>query len=128
MNAEDAIQSQFFETLIRWGGGDLLPFSVPNEGKRSKAEGARLKANGLTPGAADTVVLWPGGGCLIEFKSAKGTQSTAQCEFENRATAISWPYAVCRSWPEAWRFLEDAGAPLAHVWRTDPERFVRVGG
>jgi len=111
--------------LIRFGGPNVLGFSVANERKASKATTGRLKAQGLMPGAPDYVVLWDGGGALIEFKTAKGRVSPAQQNFGKRATDVQWPYFVCRSWQDAFLCLEAAIAPLRHILQTKPiERFV----
>lgn len=51
---------------------------IPNEGKRSKASGARLKAMGMTKGASDFLIfdsppLYPSAkGVALELKRAKG--------------------------------------------------------
>ena len=52
-----------------------------NAGKRSKAQGGRLKAMGLTPGEADLRLYFPSGVIVhVELKTARGTLSKAQKE------------------------------------------------
>ena len=122
---ESVIQATFHRHLSLYGGSLVVGFSVPNERKASKSETGRLKAQGLVKGACDYVVLWPEGGALIEFKTPTGRVQPEQEDFGNRATSIGWPYRVCRSWQEAFAFIEQAGAPLQRVLREEPyERFV----
>ena len=125
---EASIQRTFHMNLIRFGGPRVLGFSVPNERKGSRISTGKLKAQGLMPGACDYIVLWHGGGALIEFKTATGRVSTSQEAFGGKASAIGWPYRVCRSWQEAFAFLEQVGAPLAKLLRCEGgERFVNAG-
>ena len=87
----------------------FMALHIPNEGRRSWAEGKRMKARGLVAGACDWFII--GGGYDfdstplgriygIELKSAKGTLSPAQKAFHKRLEACGVPVAVCRSLEE----------------------------
>lgn len=46
--------------LVRWlHANDIMFFSVPNEGRRSFANAAQLKAMGLTKGVPDLIIVTP---------------------------------------------------------------------
>ena len=76
------IESEMQRSCKRWF--DLqypklscLLFAVPNGGARNSREAAIMKAEGVTAGVADMILLIPrhGYGCLcIEFKTKKGSQ------------------------------------------------------
>lgn len=110
---EAGIQRAFAQAIRLFGGPRVLAWACPNEGNRGKVQTSQLVAQGLMAGAADYTVMWAGGGALIEFKAPGGYQTPAQREFEASAKGAGVPYAVCRSWQEAWRYLEACGAPLA---------------
>jgi len=77
---------------------DIFAIAIPNAGRRSFQVGARMKAEGLTAGAADLQILLPKGrSAWIELKSAKGTQSIPQKGFQARCERLGHPYAVCKS-------------------------------
>lgn len=61
-------------------------FAVPNGGWRNEATGAKLKAEGVTAGVADLILLHPSGfghyALLIEMKTEEGRQSMAQKRWE----------------------------------------------
>lgn len=72
---------------------------IPNEGRRSKKEGAQLKAQGLTPGAVDFFTFYQAHGfpgAFIEFKTKGGVLRDNQREFLSTAhkqgyfTGVIW--------------------------------------
>lgn len=87
-------------------------FSIPNEGARTVANGARMKAQGRRAGVADMFfakrcdgkfqkvigsVSWYGksyNGLFIEFKYGKGTQNDNQKEFQKSVTSQGYRYEV----------------------------------
>jgi hypothetical protein len=72
-------------------------FSIPNEGSRSPANGARMKAQGRRAGVADmmlAVPYKPYHGLFIEFKAGKGKQQESQKEFDQAVTSQGYIYAV----------------------------------
>ena len=77
-----------------------LLFAVPNGGGRSRVEAAIMKAEGVTPGVADLILLVPRGGhnCLcIEMKTPTGKQSPAQKEWMAYAVKHGAVYAIVSS-------------------------------
>lgn len=91
-----------------------LIFAIPNGGRRGKAEAARLKMEGVTPGVWDLFVpelrLW------IEFKRAdRGTLSKAQREFGRNMLAAGYRCMV------AWG-CEDAKQQMEHGERKEWRR------
>ena len=77
-----------------------LLFAVPNGGARNAREAAIMKAEGVTAGVADMLLLMPrhGYGCLcIEFKTKSGRQSASQKQWQADAEASGNKYTVVRS-------------------------------
>lgn len=79
--------------------------AIPNGGGRSKAEGGRLKAEGVTAGVSDVFVAYPVGqwhGLYIEMKSLTGRPSREQKDWIRDSTELGY-FAVCaRGADEAW--------------------------
>ncbi len=116
--AEASIQRAFFQALKLYGGPQVLAFAVPNE-RKGKVETLRLMAQGLTPGAADVIILWPGGCLLAEFKAPGQSQRDSQKAFEARAKAAGQTYRVFHSWQSAWLTLEALSAPILKVLESE---------
>lgn len=99
------IESEMQRSCKRWF--DLqypklsrLLFAVPNGGARNSREAAIMKAEGVTAGVADMILLIPrhGYGCLcIEFKTKEGRQSDSQRHWQADAEANGNKYVVIRS-------------------------------
>ena len=80
--------------------------SVPNGGLRGKTEAAIMKAEGMTAGAADLLLLVPRGGfgaLGIEFKTlAKySRQSDVQKRWQESFERVGNKYAIVRTLEEA---------------------------
>ena len=79
-------------------------FAVPNGGRRDATTGARLKAEGVIAGVADLVLLVARkgyGALLIEMKTGKGRQSTAQKLWQSDVTRNKeYLYVVCHSFDD----------------------------
>ena len=97
-----------------WPEYDILFFSVPNGGKRSKTEAAILKAEGATSGVSDTLLMVPAQGyhgLAVEFKKEdvdydahgheiiknRTKQSKAQKEWQAAVEAQGYLYKVIRN-------------------------------
>lgn len=94
-----------------------LLFSVPN-GMLTSATQARIaKAEGLTAGASDLILLVPssrGAALCIEMKAAKGKQSTEQKCWQRSVEWQGYSYEIVRS---IWQFTE-----LVSGWMADHEQ------
>lgn len=92
---------------------DVLIFAIPNGGKRSKAQAAKLKLEGVVAGVHDLFVpewrLW------IEMKRQKGgSLSKKQRDFGEEMERVGYDWIVCKG-------FEDAKAQTeAFVLRTRP--------
>ena len=89
-------------TWFRWQYRDIakLLFAVPNGGARSQVTGAKMKAEGVTAGVADLLLLIPNAHhhCLaIEMKTKVGRQSPAQKEWQQIAESHGVRYVVARN-------------------------------
>jgi hypothetical protein len=80
--------------------------SVPNGGARRRKEAAIMKAEGVTAGAADILLLVPRGGygvLGIEFKTLEKSsrQSQAQKRWQEAFEKVGNKYAIARTFDEA---------------------------
>jgi len=108
---EDDLQRtvcQYLDILMHQGR--LLYFAVPNGGKRSIVEAARMKRMGTKPGVPDlAVVPQIGPVCFIELKSEDGRVSAEQEAWLEKLPLFGCPVAVCRSLDEVREFLFQTG-------------------
>lgn len=77
--------------------------SVPNGVCTSASQGRILKAEGMTAGAADLLLLVPRGGCgslALELKTSTGRQSDAQKKWQRDYERAGNRYVICRSFDE----------------------------
>lgn len=80
-----------------------LLFAVPNGGNRNLREAARMKAEGVTAGVADLILLIPRhkyGALCIELKTTKGRQQESQKVWQEAAEKAGNKYIVCRSFED----------------------------
>ena len=80
-----------------------LLFAVPNGGLRGKLEAAIMKAEGMTAGVADMILLISKkgyGSLCVEFKTAKGRQSAKQKDWQRRAEMHGNKYVIVRSFDD----------------------------
>lgn len=97
-NEEEHLQVECLRWLRAYSHGKYLAHHSPNEAKRSKVMGARLKAMGMMPGWPDLEIILPGGQVVFfEFKTAKGRQSESQKECQKRLEETGCRYYLCRS-------------------------------
>lgn len=89
---------------LRLRGFDV--FAIPNGGRRDAVTGAKLKAEGVTAGVADMIILLPFGNVLfVEVKTAKGRQSPEQKAFQERVESLGFNYVIWRSVEDAEKFI-----------------------
>lgn len=80
-----------------------LMFSIPNEGRRTRANASRMKAQGIVAGVADLMLSVARGGfhaLYIEMKSEKGRQTENQVRFQNDVEKQGYKYVICRGFDE----------------------------
>ena len=82
-----------------------LLYHVPNEGKRSRTAGARMKAEGLKKGVPDLCLPVARGGChglYIELKRVRGGRvSDDQQRWLDALNEQGYFATVCRGWQQA---------------------------
>lgn len=108
-------ESRIQQTCVRWfrlqyPALALNLFSVPNGGARRRVEGAILKAEGVTAGVSDLLLLWPSKGfhgLCIEMKTPKGRQQPSQATWQKAAENGGYKYIICRSVIDFMRQIND---------------------
>ena len=87
---------------------NLVIYAVPNGGSRNVREAQRLKAEGVLAGVADLVIMLPQGKSLyIEMKVKGNKQTDNQKDFQKIAETLGHTYAVCYSFEEFKRIIEE---------------------
>lgn len=104
-------ESKFQQAVIRaLRLNKIFVFSVPN-GMKLKITQARIaKAEGLTSGCSDVIILLPNRRTIfIEFKNpnGKGRQSPAQKEFEEKVKELGFEYYIWDKWEQVDKFLRE---------------------
>ena len=79
--------------------------SIVNEGERSYAMTNELKAMGMTPGAADLLIVVEGRAHFLELKSEGGHQSYAQFQFMDHCLSSNIPYECVDNITDALKVL-----------------------
>lgn len=105
---EEQIQRQ----LLGWLKSvcpNAIVFAVPNGEHRNKITAAKLKGQGVLPGAPDLVIAHDGVIAFVEVKRPKGRQSPAQIAFQDRCSEQRLPYGVVRGKGDLKQFLDDIG-------------------
>lgn len=77
-----------------------LLFAVPNGGKRSPTEAAIMRAEGVTAGVSDLILLVPNAdyhALCIELKYGSGKQTDSQMRWQIAVTMQGYRYVVCNS-------------------------------
>ena len=86
-----------------------LLYHIPNEGRRSGREGARLKRMGLRRGAADLCLPVARGkwhGLYIELKALDGRATDEQKQFISDVSAQGYLGRICFGADEAVKLIE----------------------
>ena len=96
---EAAIQRAIKQRLAFHG---IVCVAVPNEGRRSVANGRMMKSTGLMPGFPDLILLAPGGRvAFLEVKAPSGRVSPAQSQAHAMLDRLGHQVAVVRSQDDA---------------------------
>lgn len=111
------IESQMQRSCKRWFDyqyGQFAPllFAVPNGGLRGKREAAIMKAEGMTAGVSDMILLVSRKGyasLCIEFKTEKGRQTELQKEWQRIAEMHGNKYVIVRNFMQ---FVKEVTAYL----------------
>ena len=96
-----AIVKWFYYAYPQYRDGCL--FAVPNGGHRNIQTAARLKAEGVTSGVADLLLLVPKReyhGLCVEVKTPVGRQSDNQKNWQRIIEAQGFKYCIVRSLDE----------------------------
>ena len=87
---------------------------IPNGAQRTIWAAMKAKQEGMTPGFADCIVQWPGGGiAFVELKTRTGTLSEQQHIWMNWQSQAGFNVGVFRSVSSCLAWLEGLGAPVA---------------
>lgn len=81
-----------------------LMFHIPNGGRRDKAEGKRLKAQGVRAGVSDVFLHVPAGryhGMFLELKVDKNKPTAEQLDFFGSVARWGYAYGVAYGWEQA---------------------------
>lgn len=88
-----------------------LMFHIPNEGKRSAATGAQMRAQGMKRGVPDICLPVPVGtfhGLYIEMKRTRGGIATEdQLFWLDALMGQGYFTALCRGWADAARVIKN---------------------
>ena len=93
--------------LLHYEGLELM-FHVPNEGKRTRYSGGKMKAEGLKKGVADVCLPVPRGsyhGLFFEMKYDKNKLTEEQERFLKGVKAQGYATWVCYSAEEAIKLI-----------------------
>jgi len=110
----ESLEQQFLFRWATFASGiypelDLL-YHIPNEGKRSKSTGGRLKAEGLKSGVPDICLPVARGkyhGLYIELKKEKGGAVSAnQKIWLSQLTHQGYYAIICHGWEQAKNEIE----------------------
>lgn len=95
--------------VLRWPELDLM-YHIPNEGKRTRATGGRMRAEGLKRGIPDVCLPVPRcgyHGLYIEMKRQRGGKLTEeQADKIPRLRAQGYCVEVCKGFHEAADLIE----------------------
>ena len=114
----EATESVEQQRLMQWARMEsgkwpelALLYHVPNEGKRSRTAGARMKAEGLKKGVPDLCLPVARGGChglYIELKREKSGKATAaQIEWMEALMREGYAVSLCHGWEAAAKTIRD---------------------
>lgn len=105
MKDEAQIQAGCVE-WFRYHFPQYIIFAVPNEAAYKRS--SYFSSLGMLNGASDTVIVLPNKVLFVEFKAEKGKQRPEQKIFEEKVTALGFPYSIVRSLEEFKQVIYDA--------------------
>lgn len=106
IHGESIFQRNIVQTLRL---NKIFCFAVPN-GMRVRFSQARIaKAEGLTSGCSDLIILLPKRAIFVEIKNpnGKGRQSPTQKEFEQTVTKLGFEYKIWSKWEQVQEFVKE---------------------
>ena len=106
----ESIEQRLFVQRVRLDPRtrDLPACAIPNGGRRGPREAAILKAEGVSAGAPDWVLMAPRGayiGLALEFKGPTGRVSPAQAAWHANLRRELWAVHIVKSAQDAWDIL-----------------------
>lgn len=112
---EARLQMAIVQYLKLAGVQNLLYFSVPNEGKRSRINGDHLRRMGLTSGVSDLVIVIPNltrgiNVLFLELKAKGGKATDNQLAFRDAAIDAGAHWALADNIETAISILREYGA------------------
>lgn len=110
-------ESKIQQNCVRWFRLQypklaILLFAVPNGGARRRIEGAIMKAEGVTAGVSDLLLMFPAKnyhGLCIEMKTPNGKQQPSQKIWQRAVEDAGYKYVLCRSFED---FMTEINAYL----------------
>ena len=108
-------------------------FAIPNGGKRSAREAARLKRQGVLAGVPDLFLALPTAdysGLFIEMKASGGRLTTAQSAMHVRLLKAGYEVVICYSFEEFKKTIKDylAKIPKEASWLEVEKEMFGGGG
>ena len=111
---EDKVQEELTALLNSFARNDICWWCCPNGDWRPPQVGARLKRQGVRPGASDMMFVISGVFHGLELKTETGTQSESQFAFQQLLERAGGVYHIARGLREAIAVLQKLG-----VFRVD---------
>jgi len=109
---EDDLQHAVI-TFLRWAlPHDAMAWAIPNGGKRSPREAARMKGLGVVSGIPDIGICFRGRCIFLELKSARGVMSEAQKAMHKKLIYCGADVMLIRSLEDCEKALREACVPL----------------
>lgn len=103
--SESQIQGQCV-SWFRYHFPQYILFAVCNEATYKRS--SYFSSIGMLNGVSDTVIVLPNKVLFVEFKAEKGKQRPEQKIFEEKVTALGFPYSIVRSLEEFKQVIYDA--------------------
>jgi hypothetical protein len=103
--SEEAIQQEIFMHIqnnycTKMDSPQCVIFAVPNQNQQ------RLTNIGVVAGVSDMIMILPNMMLFLEIKTASGTQSVKQKEFEQKVTKLGHQYFILRSMEDFFNKVE----------------------